>query len=137
VATTGRRPPWPHPYAPAGSLSALLPVHREEKQLRCSAIDLAVRRERRQSRERGGGRGREREGEVHTHYLEPAKECALAASAIVGCSTLGFASRPSARTLTMDPAEEGAGSERRSATTTEVGVEEAQAELHGGAHGDS
>jgi hypothetical protein len=93
--------------------------------------------ERGDSREREGEGEGEREGEVHTHYLEPAKECALAASAIVGCSTLGFASRPSARTLTMDPAEEGAGSERRSATTTEVGVEEAQAELHGGAHGDS
>jgi hypothetical protein len=52
MATTGRRPPWPHPCAPAGSLPALLPVHYEEKQLRCSAVDLAVRGERRRSGER-------------------------------------------------------------------------------------
>jgi hypothetical protein len=43
MAATGRRPPWPHPRAPARRLPALHPSHREEKQLRCNAINMAVR----------------------------------------------------------------------------------------------
>jgi hypothetical protein len=59
-----------------------------------------------------------------------------AASAVVGCSTPVFVSRSGARTL-ANPAEEGEGSVRRSTAATEVGAEEAHAELHGGAHDDT
>jgi hypothetical protein len=61
-------------------------------------VDLAARRGRRRSGERGG---------AHAHDLEPAEECAPATGAVVGYSTLVFVSRPGARTLAMGPAEEG------------------------------
>jgi hypothetical protein len=52
--------------------------------------------------------GDSREG-GHAHGLEHAKEWTPAASVVVGCSTPVCASRQGARTLAMDPAEEGAG----------------------------
>jgi hypothetical protein len=58
MVVMGRRPPWPHPCTPAGSLTALRLGHREEKQLRCSAINMTASGERRRSGERAPGGGR-------------------------------------------------------------------------------
>jgi hypothetical protein len=79
------------------------------------SVDLAARRGRRWSGERGG----------HAHDLERTEECAPTTSAVVGYSTLIFVSRPGACTLTMDPAEEG----------DEVGEEERRGDGGGGGGG--
>jgi hypothetical protein len=125
MATTRRRPPWPHTCAPAGSLPTLHLNHCEEKQLHCSAIDLTVHGGRRRSGERG----------AHAHGLETVEDCVPIASTVVGCSTRSLRV---ARVLICSPwipRRRGSGSVRRSIVAMEVEAE--QAELHGSAHGDS